>query len=369
MRNTGSSAKAASRRGKQRRTPHRTAVSNSEVQQLIQLLRKRWKYAKGEERRGRVTKLLSRGCSIRGLAHDIHQAESVVRYYSEPAPDSPRRKKTNAPEVAVSGMGNSKEVRAVPARKGPGFSNDQSDRVGQPPASVSLKEEKTKALSAPSVDGRATEMAAAPGGAYHEPLLKNRSEGIRRGSAVVGPAETGGPLSPFEQVEPEETLESLRLRLPEIIVDFILKKLGPPEAPGRKTAIQALLGSLRVWSRRQPPSIYPRHLEKRLTIGRLYELTGVNFQNKQLGPIELGEWLAVLLASLAPRAHPSYRTSPWEPEIEQAERQLLPSLEPATTTGPVPRPKSRILSVSDGEAERRRAMAGSRTRGFFGPGT
>ena len=314
-----------------KQTAHRIAAANPEVRALIALLRQRWKRAKPAERRERVADLLGRGCSIRGLADDVDQFESVVRYYSKAAPGSSGKVKPKALQAPIPVKDISKQIAAAAAKEkqGPASARDQAGGTRQQPV---------------------------PTGNSHSTILPPRP-----------PQATEKALPDDRQAEKEESIESMRLRISQIIVEFIHAKLGSPDRPARSAQILALLGSLRTHSKRQPPWIYPRHLPNRITMSQLYELTGVNFRKEQLNADELGKWLAVLVLSLAPRAHFDPRTSPWEPEIALAERQLVREPEQGDTPPPDLRPELRRSSArftTTGFADRNSSRVPSRTRGF-----
>lgn len=316
---------------KPKQTAHRVAASNREVRKHIAQLRKQWSDANAEERRTNVADLLGRGCSIRGLADDIDQPESVIRYYSKPAPESPKKEKPKTLEAPIPVKAASKQIAAAPANG-------------------------TQRLAPPKDQLGVTRQQAAPAGKRPSIILPPCPTELRREALPDDPP-----------TEKEESLESLRLRLPQIIIEFIRAKLGTPDRPATSTQIQVLLGSLRTHSKLQPPSIYPRHLPNSITMSQLYELTGVNFRNKQLDAVALGEWLAVLVLSLDPRAHPDPRSSPWEPEIKLAEQQLVPQPEqrntPLLDSRPQFRPPSARITTT-GFADRNTWRVTSRTRGF-----
>ncbi len=298
----GTATKAKKKQPKQ--TAHRRVASDPEVHELLERLRKRWKRTSGKERRDRVAQLLSKGCKLRGIADDIHQPESVVRYYSKPAPDSPAKEKPEAHQRSVPAKSDSKRMTAPPAqvKLKPVSSNDRSEGVHQQPG---------------------------PSGRHPLAILTQRQQELRE-KVLFGDEYPEDD----DNSEVEESLASLRLRLPELIVEFIRAKLGSPDTPARSAQIRELLNSVRYHSQLQPPLIYPRHLPNAVTVSQLYELTGVEIRRDRLDGTELGRWVAVILHSLAPRAQIHLRTSPWEQEIEQAERQLFPRPEQVSTPAP-----------------------------------
>ena len=286
-------------------TPHRTAASNREVRELIKKLKRTWKHLSPDERQGIVIELLDEGCSIRGIAEDTGIAESTLRQYSkrpdnssgtaQRASDSPEKVKPKTVQASVPGKAGSKQMAPASA-KGKQVPASAKDKVGE----ISQK-------PAPSAKRLITTLPSRP-------------------------SELGKDVSPDEQRrEKEESLESMRRRLPDIIVEFIRAKLGPPDTPARIAQIRELLESSRIFTQRHLPTIYPKHLPNAITVNQLYELTKPDFRNKQLDAFLLGNWLAVLVFSLDFRNKTDLRTSPWEREIELAERQLLPQPEQGNT--------------------------------------
>jgi hypothetical protein len=322
--------KPSARQRKPKQTAHRVAASDPEVRKCIKLLGTRWKEAKPAERRARVADLLGRGCSIGGLAKDLHQPGSVVRYYSKPVPDSLRKEKSKAIQAPAPAKDGLKQMVVTPTRENKG-STSAKDRPGG-----------TRQQPGPS--GKGSKVIPLP------PPPETREEA----------------LPDVHAPEKEESLESLRLRLPQIIVEFIREKVGAPDTPVGRAQIQGILATLRAWSKYQPPNIYPRHLPNRLTVSQLYELTGVNFARERLTAEELGKWLAVLVHSLAPR--PDHLSSPWEPEIAQAERQLIPQPQLASSPppGPTPQryPSSFRIATRNPFIERNRSLISDRTSAF-----
>jgi hypothetical protein len=309
-----------------RQTRHRIAASKPEVQQRIEQLRKRWRHAEGQERRERVADLLGRGCSVRGLAEQIHQDPSLVRYHSKPLPDASEKEKSKALQAPVP------------------VTEATNRMAGAPP--------KAEQRSAASKDPSAGASVRAAGSGKHlKMLLPTRPRKL---------AEKALPED--EDPEKERTLESLTRELSQIIVRFVREKLGPPDTPARMEEIGGLLGTLRTYATRPFAWNQPRQLPDPITMSRLYQLTRPDFRKEQLDASELGKWLVVVLASLANGA------KPWTREIDKAERELLPEPEqgknPAAESEPGSPRKS--LIIADGTALRHTSRVTSRTDAFKG---
>ncbi len=58
---------------------HRMAAATPENQKAIQSLRREWKEITAVERGDRVLQLQNKGCSLRGVARDVHVSEKIVR--------------------------------------------------------------------------------------------------------------------------------------------------------------------------------------------------------------------------------------------------------------------------------------------------
>jgi hypothetical protein len=194
-------ANALEAKGKPKQTAHRIAAAKPEVRALIALLRKRWKHANSEERRARVVDLLEKGCSIRGLADDIHQDASLVRYYSKPASASSTKGKPKAkgnpkaPQAAPPVKGSSKQMAAAPPKGEQGLapSKSPSGGLGLPAAGSGKRPLRVLPPRPPKLDPKA--------------------------------------MRDDQDTEKEKTLQSLRGRLAHVIIEFIRAKLGSPDSP------------------------------------------------------------------------------------------------------------------------------------------
>jgi hypothetical protein len=72
------------RGGKASRVAHQQAASKPEVKALIKKMEKNWKRWTPEERKEHLSTLISKDCTIRGLADDLGMSESTLRQYSTP---------------------------------------------------------------------------------------------------------------------------------------------------------------------------------------------------------------------------------------------------------------------------------------------
>jgi hypothetical protein len=268
---------------KPRLTAHRLAASNPEVRERIKLLGKRWGRAKGEERRERVLDLLGRGCSIRGVAQDIHQSESVVRYYSEPEPSPLEKKKQAAVQspVPVNGgrTGTSTQVAAgEPAR---GLLKDQSDSANRIPESSRKK--------APNVPLRRIQLPPRP---------------------VLKPPE-----------EKEEPIGSLRMRLSEIIVGFTRAQWGIPKSPIRNSELPNFLSNLQMHVGIARQWMQPKEIPERISIKTLLQMTEPKRRNDDPDWSHNAWWIATTLVSLVPDIRESLSL---QQAVERAHSELLP---------------------------------------------
>lgn len=296
----GAATKAKKKQPKQ--TAHRRATSDLEVHELLERLRKRWKRASGKERRDRVAQLLSKGCTLRGIAEDIHQPESVVRYYSKPAPGSPEKVKVNATQQSVP----TKSVSST----GPAPSHQAQQRsVAQKQGTVS---------SSNKYDGN------------HRQPVPPRKRPLPKLPPWPIPKPPG---------EIEEDIALLRRRLSQIIATFIREKLGTPETPAATSEIQLFLQELRAYARVDLPWMKPVQLPQRITLNHLYEVTKPKSFPQNCDRGQLAIWLTMVLVSLC---------SNWESDIETAAQQLFPEPSPASAQPPGPqpgRPRSFAIAV------------------------
>jgi hypothetical protein len=256
---------------------------NPKVRELITQLHKRWRRAQSEERRARIAELLNEDCTIRGLAEDLGQPESVIRYYSKSAPDASKRKKTKAPRSSIPVEAGSKQVTIAPNdKKQTPLASKQQVETRQPPLPIS-----------------------------HRPGI------------ILPPQPTKSPANAAsaDQAEKEESLRSLERRLPEVIIEFIRTKLGTPDTPAKIAEIKDLLGCFRAYSRARLTG--PRQLPDPVKVSQLYQLTRPNFSEDQLSPCALGSWLSVLVLSLDPGG------LSWDREIEEVEQRFFPPPEQA----------------------------------------
>ena len=276
----GAATKPKKKQPKQ--TAHRRAASDPEVHELLEQLRKRWKRASGKERRDWVAQLLSKGCKLRGIADDIHQPESVVRYYSEPEPSSPAKEKPRKLQTPVPAKGGPKQIAAAPVvqRQGP---------------------------SSPKVPSAGTSRRLPPFGKIPLPKLPPR------------------PLAKRPE-EREENLETLRSRLTEIIVGFARAKWGIPEMPVTAAELPGFFTTLMKSPALARPWIRPVELPERISIKELFLLTEPKPRPDTLNWAHKAKWLAIILLSLYPDR---WSFDFW---IHEAERQLIPPPEPVDLT-------------------------------------
>jgi len=276
-------------RKKGKRTAHRRAVTaDPKLQKRIKRLSRRWEHASAAELIAEVTSLFGKGCSIAGLANDIHQPPSTVRYYLKPALAAP----------------NDVKAKPLPVR-------DPADNgSGKPPTSFVLPH-----AGSASSKGQFNGVAKAPLESGKPPQGKQSLTQILK---KLPPRPV--PAPPAER---EETVASLKLRIPEIILHFIREKLTGLDSPARADKIHEFLAHLSTLMRADLPWKTKVQLPEKITLRRLFEITKPKQFPEKCDSNQLAAWLTIILTSLD-------RTS-YDSDIGNAERQLLPAPEPTAT--------------------------------------
>ena len=207
----------------EKQTYHRIAASNPEVKKLLKKLKRTWKRSTGDERRHDVTELLSKGCSIRGIAEYAHLMESTVRVYS----------KTSSAEAAEN-----KRQRLVPKKVLPKKSN--APTVSKTAGELGPAQKKQQSLKA-LLD------VFAP-----IPPFKSRFLQTERTPGDHGQAKDNSQESKIASSEPaqqpEEPIESMRNRPHEVLVEFIRAELGGTEKAADPKLIAEIIEEARTYN-------------------------------------------------------------------------------------------------------------------------
>lgn len=224
---------------KGKRTAHRRAITaDPKLQKRIERFSRQWEHTSTDELTAEVTCLLGKGCSIAGLANDIHHPPSTVCYYSKAAPAAPNDVKAKPLVIrdpADNGSGKPPTWFALP-----------------PAGSASSKGQFSGAAKATSKSGKP------PQG---KPTLKQIPKKLPPRPIPVPPAER------------EETVASLKFRTLEIISQFIREKLTGLDSPARADKIHEFIAELSIHMRVELPWMTKVQLSERITLRRLFEVT------------------------------------------------------------------------------------------------
>ena len=277
-----------------KRTKHRIAASNPEVKELIQKFRRLWKRRRETSPitiRQALRELVDeRGCTLRGLAAEMRPEgkASTLRYYYNLQPDVTKEKpeeKVETPSVspvAVNGV-----------------------RTGPPKVKAgTFKEVKQQSVPQPTAAQAKSVSASTP------PKLTSSAK--------------QEPSAPVERRE--ETKESLRQRLDEVLVDFIRAKLKERGKP----ADEEMFGTARTMTVIGRQGAILRALPSQMSEQSLCDRTKPKFaepEDQAAKSRYLGAWAAGILNSLCPEDQ-----NRREQAVEEARQQILFAKNPPPRT-------------------------------------
>ncbi len=284
-------------RRRRKEAARRIAAVKPEVRDPLKRLRKRWRHADTEERKREVAEL-RKSCSIRGIAAAIGQPEATVRYYTKPA-----AAKRPRPIVPPRSPDTPMPVSAAPPPR----------QEREPSSAANRAAETRPEPRAPQV--RPTEMQAPP--APQQPATASAAD---------------------QQAEQPESVESLRDRLPEVMLDLIQAQLGSPETPLWKAQIKGLGETLKYYGKSAPYQLL-RHFPDPITRSELYRLTRpVQCKDKVgLSAAEHGAWVAALGLSVLQGAKRGRSSLSWREIMDRVVEHISPPPASAPPSGYQPR--------------------------------